>query len=145
MNTPLKIVYDTMSGNTRRFASKLAEQTGAITESITEYSGGFFLFITYTFDVGNVPKSSQDFLEQHGDFMVAVVSSGSYHWGIHYGQAAERISTQYSVPTLGRFNKSGTRQDVEAVAEYVLQYRMLPDELDPLDRINKNPIHKIGY
>ena len=115
------VVFDSMTGNVKRFANKLSENLDISVYSIADNipPHGDFLFITYTFMKGEVPRTSQDFLMKNGDRMVGVASSGSINWGLTFGKAGELISEQYGVPLVAKFNKSGYEEDVQKVARWL--------------------------
>lgn len=115
----MQLVYDSMTGNTKRFANKVAAQLGLSAKPLTavDVEQNFLLF-TYTFGEGAVPDSTARFLEEHGHRMRGVVSSGSYHWGASFGRAGDVIAARWGVPYVARVNKSGSEQDVRIVANW---------------------------
>ena len=114
----MKLVYDSMTGNTRRFTEKVAAGE-LVTESVGEYSGGDALLLTYTFGQGEVPTSTATFLSRHGEMVRGVVSSGSFHWGENWGKAGRTIAEQYGIPLVRIINKGGSEADVQAVRAWI--------------------------
>lgn len=115
----MQLVYDSMTGNTRRFANKVAATLGLVAEPLeaADASQPFLLF-TYTFGEGAVPERTAAFLELHGVRLRGVVSSGSYHWGASFARAGDMIATRWGVPCVARVNKSGSERDVLAVVDW---------------------------
>ncbi len=111
------IVYDSKTGNVKRFVSKLNFPCVQVTKKIVINQP--FIFITYTTGFGQIPQSTLEFLEHHGAWLRGVVSSGNMNWGTRYGLAADQISSMYSVPLLMKFELSGNRSDVERFIEEV--------------------------
>lgn len=117
------IVYDSMTGNARRFANKVAEGLDTkildLRRDNLEEIGDYIL-ITHTFGRGEVPETTRNFLTKHGGELRAVCSSGSIHWGEMFGKAGEIISKEYSIPLVVKFNKSGTAADVKAARRWLI-------------------------
>lgn len=112
------VVYDTMTGNVRRFVNKLPKQFKCY--HISEYDGTSpFVLVTYTTNFGEVPETTTKFLKQHGDKMLGVSSSGNKNWGRFFGIAADKISTMYKVPLISKFELQGTEQDIKNFIEGV--------------------------
>lgn len=115
----MKIVYDSLTGNTRRFAERLARDTGLPVESVGAYQGGDALLLTYTFGRGEVPASTSSFLAQHAASIRGVVSSGSFHWGANFGRAGKLIAEQLGIPLVSIINKAGSQKDVEVIKTWI--------------------------
>ena len=81
-----------------------------------------FHFITYTTNFGEVPLKTKIFLKQNADRMESVSSSGNMNWGPMYGKAANKISSQYGVPILVKFELSGNKDVVEKIIEGLESY-----------------------
>lgn len=113
----MKIYYDSLTGNTRKFAEKLPFETTSVAE-VSEVNEPFIL-LTYTINFGEVPSSSREFLRKHGDYLIGVASSGNRNWGSNFGRAADLISQKYNVPILLKFELSGTKEDVRLLTERV--------------------------
>lgn len=115
------LFYDSMTGNTKRFVQKIAQKLNIEAHSIREGKSpqGDFLLITHTFGRGEVPQTTQKFLEYHSSLMRGVACSGSVHWGEMYGKAGDIISDKYEVPLVTKFNKSGFDADVDKVVSWL--------------------------
>ncbi len=50
---------------------------------------------------------------------MGVAASGNRVWGDNFAKSAEKISKQYQVPILGKFELSGTAKDVELFTQEV--------------------------
>jgi len=113
------ITYISKTGNIERFVKKLPFdrimkiETG--NEEITEPC----VFITYTTGIGEVPEIAQKFFALNHEKIVAVASSGNRNWGNAYGIAADKLSNQFGVPVLMKFELSGRKNDVEKFIEGV--------------------------
>jgi protein involved in ribonucleotide reduction len=113
----IKVYYDSLTGNVRRFTERLPFEAESIAE-VEEVSSQFIL-VTYTTGFGNVPPTSAEFLRKHGDYLIGVASSGNRNWGHNFGKAAEHIAQHYNVPILLKFELSGTNDDIKTLAERV--------------------------
>lgn len=116
----MQLIFDTMTGNTRRFAHKVAALTGLEVTPLAQADPQEpYLLFTYTFGSGVIPDSTAAFLGQHAPLLRGVVSSGSFHWGDNFGRAGDLIAAQYGVPFVARVNKSGNAEDVQQVADWI--------------------------
>ena len=102
------IVYDSKTGNVRRFFNKL----GLPANKGIEISAGLkvyepYILLTYTTGMGQVPQTTLDFLKTNNRNLHAVVSSGNKNWGQNFALSANKISIMYGVPILHKFEMSG--------------------------------------
>ncbi len=109
------IVYDSRTGNVRRFVNGLGRRAVAAAEA-GELQEPFVL-VTYTTGFGQVPDSTARFLQKNGHRMAGVASSGNRNWGDGFAKAADRIGAQYRVPVLARFELSGTAKEAAQFLE----------------------------
>ena len=114
------IVYDSKTGNVRRFFNKLGlpENKGIeIRAGLKVYEP--YILLTYTTGMGQVPQTTLDFLKTNNRNLHAVVASGNKNWGQNFALSANKISIMYGVPILHKFEMSGMPEDVEIVRERV--------------------------
>lgn len=116
------LVYDSLTGNIRRFAESLAAELGLPLLRVQDAAlTGDYLLLTYTFGTGQVPDSTKQFLTAYAEGLRGVVSSGSYHWGQNFARAADLIAAEFGVPVVAKLNKGGTAADREQVRRWLLQ------------------------
>ncbi|NMM53121.1 class Ib ribonucleoside-diphosphate reductase assembly flavoprotein NrdI [Paenibacillus aquistagni] len=106
----MRIVFDSKTGNVKRFVGKLDMECTQITPELEIEEP--YILITYTTGFGQTPQMTKDFLSRNGRLPLAVASSGNMNWGNNYGRAANLIAEQYGVPVLMKFELSGTQKDV---------------------------------
>lgn len=107
------VVYDTMTGNVKSFIDKLPKDKFECCH-IGNYDGtSKFILITYTINFGEIPESTNKFLEDNFINMLGVSSSGNKLWGGYYGAAGDKISTKYYVPLISKFELKGNDKDIE--------------------------------
>ncbi|AYB37659.1 class Ib ribonucleoside-diphosphate reductase assembly flavoprotein NrdI [Brevibacillus laterosporus] len=116
MKNPL-VIYDSLTGNVDRFASRLEYRKMKLSPEL-EVNQPYFL-VTYTTGFGEVPKSTQVFLQSNYSNLLGVASSGNKNWGQLFGRSADIISLQYNVPILCKFELSGTTKDTERFIQEV--------------------------
>jgi protein involved in ribonucleotide reduction len=104
-------VYDSLTGNVRRFVSRLEVESIRISPEL-KIIKPFFL-ITYTIGFGDIPKTTREFLTHNHPYLIGVAVSGNRNWGDKFAQAADTISKLYNVPIVHKFELSGTKKDVE--------------------------------
>lgn len=117
------IVYDSLTGNIKRFIEKLNTECLQI-EELMEIDEVFIL-LTYTTGVGKVPDKVERFLEKNHENLVGVSASGNRNWGYLFGASADRISDKYKVPIISKFELSGTKKDVDNFLEGVKKLEIL--------------------
>ncbi|MFB9993191.1 ribonucleotide reductase stimulatory protein [Deinococcus oregonensis] len=122
-------MYDSMTGNVRRFAAGVqalaqgtADRQFEVLDLRKAVPSGDFLLMTYTFGSGGVPETTARFLDDHAAGLRGVVSSGSFHWGANFGRAGDHISGRYGVPLVARINKGGTLTDRQTVAAWLTEH-----------------------
>ncbi|MCU6709540.1 class Ib ribonucleoside-diphosphate reductase assembly flavoprotein NrdI [Paenibacillus sp. J5C_2022] len=103
------VVYDSKTGNVKRFVNKLEMRTMSIDEyhDIDEP----YVLITYTTGFGQVPEKVASFLEAKHGMLRGVAASGNRNWGTGFAKSADTISQKYDVPVIAKFELSGTTQD----------------------------------
>lgn len=111
----MRIYYASMTGNVRRFVSKLGVTA---TDIMTAPSAAEpFVLITYTFGFGEVPREVQRWLTDNHALLRGVAVSGNRNWGGYFGGAGDIIARQYGVPLLHKFELAGTDEDVRIFNE----------------------------
>ncbi|QMV43663.1 class Ib ribonucleoside-diphosphate reductase assembly flavoprotein NrdI [Cohnella cholangitidis] len=111
------IVYDSKTGNVRRFIDKLKLPAIQIEDSM--HVDQNFILVTYTTGFGQVPEKVMSFLKRNHDRLKGVSASGNRNWGDGFALSADRISEMYGVPVISKFELSGTTRDVERFVQEV--------------------------
>ncbi len=118
------IYYDSKTGNVDRFAHKLAEKTGWVVQRIAEdlsisHPGHL---ITFTTGIGEVPATTDKFMQQNYQMIKTVSSSGNRNWGCNFGKAGDQVASRYHLPLLFKFELSGSSQDVQQFINKINEY-----------------------
>lgn len=111
------IVYDSRTGNVKRFVSKLHRPSIRIEAGLMVNEP--YVLLTYTTGFGEVPQTTQQFLEGNSRWLAGVAVSGNMNWGSRYGMAGDVIAARYGVPLLHKFELSGTVHDVHVLNQEV--------------------------
>lgn len=111
------VVYDSKTGNVKRFVKKLNMHAVSIDE-MPEVDEPYVL-ITYTTGFGQVPPKVTDFLQQNHKMLRGVSASGNRNWGTGFAKSADTIAQTYNVPVILKFELSGTNQDTLQFIERV--------------------------
>lgn len=122
----MMIVYDSLTGNIKRFVKKLNVDCLQINETMRLEES--FVLLTYTTGRGNVPEKVARFLEINHLNLVGVSASGNRNWGDFFGVSADRIAEQYHVPIISKFELSGTKKDVDIFLKGVGELEILRTE-----------------
>ncbi|MCR8641388.1 class Ib ribonucleoside-diphosphate reductase assembly flavoprotein NrdI [Paenibacillus sp. N1-5-1-14] len=120
------VVYDSKTGNVKRFVDKLNVRNTKIHNNLLVEEP--YVLITYTTGFGKIPETTQEFLKLNKLNLMGVASSGNMNWGSRYSIAAVIIAELYSVPIIHRFELSGTSKDVEVFKQEVL--KLVSTEVD---------------
>lgn len=111
------VVYDSKTGNVKRFISKLNMRVIPIEEQ--EAIQEPFVLITYTTGFGQVPERVMSFLKRNSKHLRGVSASGNRNWGTGFAKSADTIAELYNVPVISKFELSGTKYDTENFVERV--------------------------
>ena len=111
------IVYSSMTGNVKRFVNKVDLPSIQIQDGLQVEEP--FVLITYTTGFGNIPDNVERFLENNSIHLKAVSASGNRNWGNNFAVSADKISDQYKVPVISKFELAGTNRDVQNFLEGV--------------------------
>lgn len=113
----MNIIYYSLTGNVRRFITKAETEATDMMEvdSVNEP----FIIVTSTIGFGEIPVPVEQFLDEHRQYLTAVVSSGNRNWGQNFAKAGDRISEKYGVPLLMKFELHGNMRDVTIFKEKV--------------------------
>lgn len=115
------IVFDSKTGNVRRFVDKLGLPTIQLSPNLVVSEP--FILITYTTGFGNVPSTTAEFLKSNHINLRGVAASGNKNWGQFFARSADNISSTYGVPILHKFEMSGMPEDVDILKERVQNIR----------------------
>ncbi|MBB6498914.1 class Ib ribonucleoside-diphosphate reductase assembly flavoprotein NrdI [Pedobacter cryoconitis] len=109
------IYYDSKTGNVERFVNRLKLHRDwsvqKIDETLRPLHEGHL--ITYTTGFGEIPLSTQRFLDENSSMIKSVSSSGNKNWGPNYAMAATKIADRFKLPVLMQFELSGTLADIQ--------------------------------
>ena len=105
------ILYDSRTGNVKRFAAKLDMPARQIDEAMTIEEP--FVLITYTTGFGQAPAKTLNFLQRNHRFLKGVSASGNRNWGEGFARSADRIAEAYGVPVISKFELAGTGKNVD--------------------------------
>ncbi len=110
------IVFDSLTGNTERFVERMKKTRPKWhylkirSDLVVDQD---FHLITFTTGIGNIPASTKDFLIKNSKNMLTVSSAGNRNWGANYAIAAEKISQNYKVPILEKFEVADYQQAID--------------------------------
>ncbi|QIK69698.1 class Ib ribonucleoside-diphosphate reductase assembly flavoprotein NrdI [Erysipelothrix sp. HDW6C] len=115
------VVFDSLTGQGERFASRLNEDT----INILDYNGedDELFLVTRSWDFGKVTDEAIEFLDQYANKVVGMAVSGNRNWGTNYGAAGDKIHAQYGVKLVLKFEGSGFSKDVEYVQDWIHNYK----------------------
>ncbi|MFC9708739.1 class Ib ribonucleoside-diphosphate reductase assembly flavoprotein NrdI [Paenibacillus sp. NPDC056933] len=105
------IVYDSITGNVKRFISKLQLPAVQIQNQMTIDEP--YVLVTYTTGFGQIPDKVSSFLQKNSEYLIGVAASGNRNWGERFAKSADLISDFYNVPVISKFELSGSKRDVE--------------------------------
>lgn len=116
----MTVIFDSLTGQTKRFASSLGFDTMHIKLYEGEPKDNLFL-VTRNINFGEIPATTKAFLDVYKDRVVGVAVSGNKNWGENYGKAGDSIAAYYNIPLILKFEGSGFKSDKEAVKNWLLR------------------------
>ncbi|GGC79772.1 ribonucleotide reductase assembly protein NrdI [Enterococcus wangshanyuanii] len=140
----MKILYISISGNTRSFVKRLVDyadtqydvqiEVQEIHEnsSFEDETEPFFTFVPTYLDGGNgvdngdteiLTETMREYLDYHGNYRycLGVVGSGNKNFNHQYCLTAKQYAEKFGFPFLADYELRGTQEDIERV------YRILVD------------------
>lgn len=121
------VVYDSLTGQAKRFAEKLNMSCMDINHfSLDDHED--VLLVTRTFNFGEVPEPTANFLREHAEKVKGVCVSGNRNWGKNYGAAGDKIAASYAIPLILKFEASGFDRDVHIVKQWIKNQESKGDE-----------------
>ena len=113
------IVVDSMTGLGKRFAEKLGYPFFDIQAYQAEQNHDIFL-ITRSVNFGQIPDTTQAFLDQFAKKVIGLAVSGNRNWGKNFGAAGDKISLAYGIPLVLKF-ELGFPHEVNQVKAWLTQ------------------------
>ncbi|GAB6548944.1 class Ib ribonucleoside-diphosphate reductase assembly flavoprotein NrdI [Bacillus cereus] len=120
----IDLLYDSMTGNVKRFANKFAELPFNIKplKSISIIENEFIL-VTYTTGIAQIPSTTKYFLESNKSLLpemcLGVVSSGNRNWGDNFAASGDKIEAEYHIELLHKIEMAGSQKDVDIIVQKV--------------------------
>lgn len=108
----MKIYYDSLTGNVKRFSNKLDYHCYLISDEII--TNEQYVLITYTTNFGEVPYTTKEFIKNNPN-IICIISSGNRNWGNNFARSADVIRKKFNLRWWYKFELSGSDKDVDFV------------------------------
>ncbi|MDH6363560.1 protein involved in ribonucleotide reduction [Enterococcus sp. PF1-24] len=116
----MKIVYFSLTGQTRRFVNKLALSNAEITADL-QINEPFILIVpTYSSELV-APVSEFLNRNHHQSLCLGIAGNGNRNFADAFIHTAKRLAKEYQLPLLFAFEFSGTNEDVANFTKVVNQ------------------------
>jgi protein involved in ribonucleotide reduction len=116
------IVVDSMTGLGKKFALKFGYEVFDIaTYQFQEQHQ--ILLITRSINFGEIPDTTQTFLEKYAQSVIATAVGGNRTWGKNFGAAGDKIKSVYQIPLIVKFEGIGFPHEVQAVKNWLEEYQ----------------------
>lgn len=112
------VVYDSLTGQGKRFADKLGYQVEDIKTFETKANTPLFL-VTRSFNFGEVTREAAAFLAAYHHLVIGVAVTGNRNWGTNFGAAGDKITAKYGIPLVLKFEALGMPEDVIKVKHWL--------------------------
>lgn len=110
----MKVIYATAHGMTRKFLDKLAVTDALEIKDGSEKATEDFILFTPTTGNGLVPENVEKFLKENSSHLKAVVGNcSSVRHATTFGFGPDKISQEYKVPVLFKYEGEGSESDVK--------------------------------
>lgn len=119
------VIYDTFTGQTERFSSRL----GIPKVSILDYEGGdeeLFL-VTRSYDFGNITPETKEFLDNYAHQVIGLAVGSNRNWGFDYGKSGDIIEKEYGIELVLKFEGSGLTYDVAYCKQWIQEHQSKSD------------------
>lgn len=113
----MQVVYDSLTGQCERFARRLDDNALSVLDY--EETSEPILLITRSYNFGEIPEDTIEFLDRYHEQVLGVAVSGNRNWGTNYGAAGDKISQRYGIELVLKFEGSGFKHDVETVLDWM--------------------------
>lgn len=117
-NDFLIIVYDSLTGQGKKFASKLGYKAVNIKDYQNNDDPVVFL-VTRSFNFGEIPKTTLDFLKKFHERVIGTAVSGNRNWGANFGKAGEVIEKEFGIPLVTKFEMGGFEVDIKKTKNFL--------------------------
>ncbi|WP_139344846.1 class Ib ribonucleoside-diphosphate reductase assembly flavoprotein NrdI [Oceanobacillus sojae] len=119
----MAIFYYSLTGNTKAFAERFAEDgfNSAPIDSVIVPEP--FVLLTPTYNFGKVPEEVSDFLTDFSEELQGVIAFGNRNWGEKFANAGDIIAKEYNVPLLRKIELRGTEKDYEVIKEELISWQ----------------------
>lgn len=114
----LIIVYDSLTGQGKKFASKLGYKAVNIKDYQINDDPVVFL-VTRSFNFGEIPKTTLDFLKLFHKRVIGTAVSGNRNWGANFGKAGEVIEKEFGIPLVTKFEMGGFDNDIKVTKNFL--------------------------
>lgn len=111
------IVYDSLTGMGKKVALKLQRPIYDINDDFD--SNEYVLLLTRSHNFGQVTEQATNFLQKHSDKVVGVAVSGNRNWGANYGAAGDKISKEYNIPLVTKYEGLGFKEDIDHIMQWI--------------------------
>lgn len=121
------IYFDSKTGNVARFVDKLkalCPHWKFLNINEAEHFDDKGHLITFTTGHGQVPVTTDYFMQRFSHLILSVSASGNRNWGSNFALSADRLSEKYNLPTLLKFELSGTNSEAKTFINYFKQNAM---------------------
>jgi protein involved in ribonucleotide reduction len=114
------IVYDSLTGMGERVAKKLGYPFVNVNE-FTASDEPVFL-ITRSFNFGEIPVTTEHFLNANSEKVVGVAVTGNRNWGENFGAAGDKINAKFNIPLVRKFEGIGFSEDIAYMKNWLSNY-----------------------
>ncbi len=115
------IVVDSMTGLGKKFALKLGYEVFDIA-SYQFQNHHQILLITRSINFGEIPETTQKFLEKNAPSVIATAVGGNRTWGKNFGAAGDKIKLIHQIPLIVKFEGIGFPHEVQAVKSWLEEF-----------------------
>ncbi|MCI6272443.1 MAG: class Ib ribonucleoside-diphosphate reductase assembly flavoprotein NrdI [Erysipelotrichaceae bacterium] len=119
----MKVVYMSLTGQTRKFVSKLSSEAIEIKkDNYFKINEPYILIVpTYAYEITSIMDEFIDF-EDNLKYLKGVCGSGNLNFNKMFCFSAKNLSKKYNVPLIHCFEFHGREMDVDIVNREVNEY-----------------------
>lgn len=119
----MKVIYDSLSGKAKAFASNLGYEIVDIKEVKDQIVVGPLFLVTRNSGYGEIPQTTLAFMRKNYRSVIGIAVSSNRNWGRYYGAAGDSLERIYKIPCVLKFDGAGQDEDVQVVKEFLDKHK----------------------
>ncbi len=110
------VVYDSLTGEGKKFAESLGYPTQSIKEELNEDC----ILVTRNIGLGQIPLTTKSFVKKNKDKIQGFVNNGNLKMHrLTYCGASDKLVKKYGLVMIRNIDRGGNEEDIQAVKDFL--------------------------